>query len=756
MTRAPATGPRRGRRAPSTPERRSVVHRAIRVTAAASAGFYPFVYGVDRPNVALYALFAAVALGMLSPIPGSGRQRATVMLRALPVGLALVTLGTVLAVTTWAAVLGMLVVGFVLTFAAVAGPRPAGAAPGLQLFYILACFPPYAPQALGARLAGLTLGVLLLAACEVFLLPEPPSVSYRERLADAVATAGQAADAAAGGRAAEGQAAPAERLRESGRQLRLSYLPPAERPAGAGRVDRALAEAGAAARALLVQLARLTEAAPARAPGGDAGATTGTDPGTGTDPDATTDTGTGTDPASAELLNLVATTCSVTESALRTGRPRSQSDPLAMEGAIRDFQAARNARGTGEANDTPHVPVLRRQSAVLAVAESSRILETSVQVALDGGRTRPIEPRELFWYADASTALLWWRRLAGNMTLHSVQFQNAVRTALGLGAARLVAGSLDLSHGFWVLLAVLTLGRTTAWETWKAVRPALVGTLAGAVAAGTVLLVVGQHTEVYAAVLGPGMLAAFALGPLLGIAWGQALFTLVVSTAFAQIAPVTWHLAGERILDVATGSAIGLLCGLLAWRAGATSEVRRTMADLLRSTGPLITGTVQVLTATPPGSASPPPTYPVLHRLRLAEAAYLQNRSEPGGTSAAPMDWHAVLITANHVMLGAHWLPLIDLPTTGVGEDITGPVRTAADRLALETRRIAALCVDEQPPAGPPAAGADRPAGPAPGSLPLPLPLPTLIDLEHWLSSLRAELAHIESSVPDGSETAGR
>lgn len=123
-----------------------VLRRAVRVTVAAGAGFYPLLYIAGQPITALYALFAPIALGMLSAIPGSGRQRASVMLRALPLALVLASLGTMSAVDTWAAVGGMLTVGFVLAFAAVAGPRPAGAGPGLQLFYILACFPPYAPR----------------------------------------------------------------------------------------------------------------------------------------------------------------------------------------------------------------------------------------------------------------------------------------------------------------------------------------------------------------------------------------------------------------------------------------------------------------------------------------------------------------------------------------------------------------------------------------------------------------------------------
>ncbi len=699
------------------PERSEIVHRAIRVTVAASVGFYPFVYAVDQSASALYALFAPVALGILSPIPGSGRQRATVMLRALPVGLVLVTLGTVLAVDTWAAVAGMVVVGFLLAFAAVAGPLPAGAAPGLQLFYILACFPPYAPDELGARLIGLTLGVLLLAACEVYLLPAPTTVTYRELLADAVTLAGRTAAAGAGS---------VDELRTTGQQLRMSQVPPAERPAGPGRVDRAMAQAGAAARRLLEQLARLPDTPPAVPAAGESPA-----------PAA--------DAASDALLGRVAAVCAASAAALRTGRPPGDEGPLSLNRAITDFQSLRIAQATGPPGSVPPVAALRRQAAVLAIAASGRILETAVRLALDGRRTAPIPPLEFFWYTHMSTARLWWRRLTGNTTLRSVRFQNAVRTALGLSAARLVAGSLDLTHGFWVLLAVLTLGRTTAVETWSAVRSALLGTLFGATAAGGLLIVVGRHTDAYAVVLAPAMLAAFALGPLLGVAWAQALFTLVVSAAFAQIAHTSWQLAEARMFDVLTGSVIGLLCGLLAWPAGARREVRRTMAGLLRAAGPLIPGTVRVLLAPPGGSRAEPATLPVVRRVRLAEAAYVQYQSEPGDRPTAPTDWHAVLITANHLIVGANWLPRFDLPATAVTPEAVAWANAAAERLALTADRVAALCAHENPPPEPAYTGAGSPLG-TPGGPPLPL----LMDLEHWLGSLTAELAHIENSATRG------
>ncbi|OCC10972.1 FUSC family protein [Streptomyces sp. PTY087I2] len=682
------------------PQRAAILRRAVRVTVAASVGFYPLLYGAGLPVAALYALFAAIAMGLLSVVPGSGPQRASVMLRALPPALLLATLGTLLAVDTWAAVGGMLVVGFLLAFVAVAGPRPVGIAPGLQLFYILACFPPYAPGTLLERLAGLTAGALLLAACEI-LLPDPAAPSYRERLAAAL-------DEAARGAAPGG--VPPRRLRDAGSTLRLSDVPPAERPAGAGRTDRALEQAGRSARRLLDQLATLAEAPPAPA-----------------------------DPQTAALLGRVAELCTACARFLRTG---SRPPPAgALEEAMRRFQADRVRLASGPPGERLPVDVLRRQSRVLALAESARMVEITVDIATHGGPTEPAAPRQVFWYAELSTPRLWARRVLGNVTFRSVLFQNAVRTALGLAAARAVAGSLDLAHGFWVLLAVLTLGRTTAGETWRAVRLAVAGNAAGALVAGALVIGLGRHTDVYAALLAPVMLAAFALGPLLGIAYAQALFTLVVATAFAQIAPVTWRLSEARMIDVVTGSVIGLLCGLLAWPAGARREVHRAMAGLLRSCAPLVPATAQALLAPPGGSRTAPEIRPGVHRLRLAEAAYAQFRAEtPADGESDRADWHAVLIAAGHMLLGAQWLPRFGLrPASGATDASAAWARGTASGLVAETDRIARLLTAERPEPAPRTAPESAPDRDPPS--------PLSVDLEVWMTSLAQQLDRIESSL---------
>ncbi|MFF4014857.1 FUSC family protein [Streptomyces sp. NPDC001843] len=694
------------------PDRPAIVRRSVQVTCAASTGFLVLLHGFGQPVAALYALFAPIALGLLSAIPGTGRTQAFVALGTLPLGALLAALGTALAVSTAAAVTGMLVTGFLLSFAAVAGPRPAGAAPALQLFYILACFPPYAPGTLGARLTGLAVGVVLIALCQACLLPGPPDESYRERLADALETAAAAVTDPAH--------TPAAHLRDASEALRPSRVAPGERPAGPGRRDRALSHAGAAARRILDQLASWTaRSGPPAAP----------------------------DRASAALLDRVARMCAATGTALRAGGQPPAARPL--EEAIRRFQAQRVRGAADPGDDGPAAGRQRRQAAVLALAESTWIAVVAVGVAAGGHRpsrrTPAPPPHEFFWYAGLPAPRLWARRIAGNLTPRSVLFQNAVRVACGLAVARLVAGTLDLTHGFWVLLAVLTLGRTTAGATWRAVRQAMAGTLAGAVVAGALLIALGGHQDVYAALLVPGMLTAFTLGPLLGIAYAQGLFTLVVSLVFAQIAPTTWQLSEARIVDVVTGSAIGLLCGLLAWPAGARREVHRTMASLLRSCGALIPGTVDALLPAPGRRPAPPETLPTLNRLRLAETAFAQFCSEPpANREGVRADWHAVLVVAYSAVLGAQRLPRFETTPAHVPREASAWTRGTAAELAADAGRIAALFGRARS-----SAPARAPHGPPPWHGPV---LPAVVDLEMWLMGLGRQLARIERSLsaPNG------
>ncbi|MFY4722547.1 FUSC family protein [Streptomyces sp. LaBMicrA B280] len=714
--------------------------RAVQVTLVAAGGFYLFRYGLDRPAAATYALFAAVALGGLSRIPGTGRQRAVVVLRLIPVGWLLVIVGTYLSVRTWSAVVGMLVVGFALAFSAVGGPRPAGAAPGLQLLYILPSFPPYDPGQLGDRLLGTTTGMALLVLAEALLFPEPTPPPYRARAAHAAAVAARCTALLAAPPYVLSRAE-IRTAREAGHRLRSLTVPEADRPAGPGVRDRALAHTGLATRALLSRLPRLSAMSgggvrPLTTPDGDARPPAAPC----CPPDALV----------TDVLDAVARLATATAGCLRTGAsPLAAYQELA---AVRAVLAARSAAHPGQ-GETPAPDVLRRHAAALEVADAALAMGAAADLAVHGRRASVTGPPERFWYAAARAPALWWHRVRGHAGRRSVFFQNAVRIALALTAARLVAGVDTLPHGFWATLATLTLTRTTMDETWSTIRSALAGTLAGALVTGGTLALVSTHTNVYAVLLPLWMLFAFTVGPVKGVGWAQGLFTVLVALVFAQLAPPTWRLAEVRLLDVLVGSAIGAVFGLLAWPRGAHDELRYAAAELLRRAAEIVVATSASVALEGPlrreGQTVVPAGMPghrsLQHAVILAESAYGQFQCEPtpfGGRGRGPVlpgvDWQAALMAGHHTLWGSE--RLLEPPCTGLGPAATA-VSGLGDRVAGRMLLISAA-LDP---------GGDTPTGQVPhlarslaGADAEPPGAPRLYYATvSWLDSLMADLSRI-------------
>jgi len=695
------------------------VRRAARVAIVACVGFYACRYGLGNPVLATYALFGTVALGALSQLPGTAAQRARTLLAVLPAGAVLVTAGTLLSITNWTAAAGMFVLGFLVTYAGVGGPRLVGLVNGMQLLYILPCFPPYDPHSLGYRLAGLALAVLLLVVAELTLWPERPPVPYQHRLAHAVRALadclGGLADAVDGdSRARERLAAQLTDAAEAAEAIRPSRLPPIQRPASAGRRDRALSQAGGAARLALGRTVDLFfEDGPQPLGAGDV----------------------------ATQLRQAAASARAAAAALDGTGSAPDLDPIAD--ALAGFRAARLRM----VPDAVHPDRLRLGALALVVADGVKVVVTAVRVATGA----PIHPDPTppgaqpgpFWYAYRPTATLWWHRFRENLTPRSVYFQGALRLALALAAARLLAGLLDLSHGFWVLLATLTLLRTSAADTRSALRPALVGTVAGAVLAGGLLVVVADP-QVYVIALPLAMLIGFAAGPLLGPGWAQALFTVVIAMVFAQVAAPDWRLAEARVLDVAVGAGVGLLIGLFAWPRGGAGELHRATANFLAASAAVVRETVAVLTeATPPG-----PALPVAREQgRLAEASYALYQSERHDPRTVAVDWQATLVAGHHVVRGAEAL-LRSCPTgrmltcrrplTAAAATVAGGYEELAARLRHGGRT--AIAVPRlRPEAWPDDLGTD---------------LYHLADIRVWLAGLADDLAPPDPTVHCG-RTAG-
>lgn len=712
----------------------AVTRRAVRIAVAASVGFLVCRYALGEPTVAVYAVFGVIGFGVFSEVSGTPRQRTRTILACWLVGSVLVAVGSLLAVTTWAATVGVLVFGVAVALLALGGPRAAGVVNGLHLLYILPSFPPFTPGEIPLRIGGLAVGIALLVLADRFLLPPASPRSFARRAADAARAIGAHLEALPVGGAALARAR-IDSARAADR-LRLGEVPVDERPTGPGAADRGLTHVAAALRALHGRVAALEDLAPA--------AVTGR---AGPDPEAPT-----------AMLAAVAESLHEVGDALAGRHPLPGLDDL--DAARAGFTARRvhavTILGPGEE------AVRRAETAVAVsqVAEEQRIVVLAARVvrAPRSGVPASVVPGEdpeqgPFWYAGAPPLLLWWRRLRCHLTLRSVYLQNALRLGLGLAVARLVAGELDVAHGFWVLLATLTLMRTSAASTRAAMLPAVLGTsIGGALAIGLVLLL-GPHPIATAAVLPGVVVIAVASGRFAGVVASQACFTLVVAVLFAQLAPPTWMLGPERVLDVVLGAAIGLAVGAAVWPAGGHGEVRRAAGRCLDSAADLVDVTTDWLAGSCPRQVVSQRLATMGTEIARYEATYTQFRSERRPVRAHDLDWLAVLGVVHRVCRGARSAlaeppgPDDRVPWPALAARLRDDVEVVADRYhrwAVVLRRE-----EDDPDAVPaPPAGLVRAGLRAVADLPdrceHPVRALRLVDAWGWLGWLADDLEALE------------
>ncbi|MEU8254711.1 FUSC family protein [Micromonospora inaquosa] len=703
----------------------AILRRAARLTLVASVVFFGCRYGAGSSTLATYGLFGTIAAGSFAQLPGPARRRARILVQSLPVVWALIAVGSLLAWSTWAAAGGMLVVGFVVAFAGVGNPRLVGLASAFQLFYILASFPPYQPGTLPERLGGVTLAVALLAAAEVFLWPDPVPVSYRQRLAEAAdgiaafldATAGRLTDPHA---AAVDRDTRRERAHDAVTAIELNRSPSASAPTAAGAQDRALRICAAALREVLAEADRLAVDAPAEPI-----------------PDL----------AAARLLSSCADTTRAAGRSLSPGAPAVAAADL--DGAVGRAEAAYPV-GAGNARDAPDVPRLCRDATALALADQVRVFAVGCRVATGARLVGDDASSGLFEYARHSPWTLYWWQFRSHLAPRSAHLHSSLRLAVALAIARVAAGVLQLTHGFWVLLATLTVLRTSAADTRTALRPAVLGTIVGAVVSGGVMLLVDELI-VYAIVLPVTMLLAFGVGRLLGPVWQQALFTVLLTVVFAQLGPEGWRLAEARLVDVLLGTVIGVLAGVAMWPRGAGHDLRYNAARYLAANADAVDQTVQaVLGAVPPPEGA---LDRVRRRMVLIDSSYCQYHSERHDPHRQQLNWDAVLSAGHHVLPGAESLLRRNPPGCLAGwpeaaallRDSAGRLRSAYDTLAEEATHggtaarppVSTRCVDQLDRIRPLLGEADLES------------VRHLVEVDRWLAGLADSLTRISPPAAD-------
>jgi uncharacterized membrane protein YccC len=569
-----------------------------------------------------------------------------------------------------------------VSYLAIGGPRLAGISTGLLLMFILPSFPPYTPEALDSRLIAVALGTALMAAADRWLWPSPDPEPYERRLA-------LTADSLAsyllrirplmdGSSVAESALAEA---REEALRTALAWapwaLPPEQRPSSPFRHDRALLACAGLLR-MLVRRARAVESA-LRSPDAPTGPRRG-----------------------AFVLDAVQEAVVACGAALSGAHPPPDVEPLRAANHRHADQRLSWLRDVVQ-TETLIDARLRLGSDLSELSESADLVVQSVRAVRDAPPVFPSPDSELgslsspLWFVGESTLALSVQRVRGHFTPRSVVFQNALRLALGLAAARYLAGSFDLTHGSWVLLATLTLMRTTASATRSAMWPAFLGTLAGALITGGLLLVFGQEPDVFTVLMPIAFFASFSLGPLagpfVGPAAGQFFMTLAVAALFVQVAPETWQLAEARLIDVVLGGVVGSLVGLLVWPRGGSGEIARAIANTLHSASEHILTTTRFLTGSERSQLES--TFRrTLQDFLLAGESLTQSLTEAGGERNGER-WEAFVRAGQRILHGSYVLcrnypdprPLPWQDMTAFLQNLGGATAQAAEAVSEEVQR---------------------------------------------------------------------
>jgi hypothetical protein len=539
---------------------------------------------IGNPVVATFAAFGAFAMLLLVDFGGPMRSRLQAQAALSVFCGALVCLGTLASNSDAIGAVSMVVVGFTVLFAGVVSSVLASATTSLLLAFILPVSLAAPVSSIPDRLAGwgLAAGGALIAIGLVW--PAPASEPLRAGAIEAcrALAARLRADVS---RALGAERDPVEHDAVVARSdyalnaLHTEFFATPNRPTGLSTTARAIVRLVDELRWLR---AIVVESAPRAG---------------------------GPPPDPAACAVRLASASVLERCAELLGMPRcSRADLAAAVAELREtlLELERNATrrlppraetGAGSA------PADRVRSFVASLEPSFRAQALSfvvTQIAANVDLAAAAERRS--WAARllgrqpagfAGTFTATRQRAGAHVERHSVWLHNSVRGAVALGLAVLVAKLTGVQHAFWVVFGTLSVLRSNALSIGQNALRGLAGTLVGFIVGAAIVVVIGTNTTVLWLLLPPAILLAGLAPAAVSYAAGQGAFTLTLLILFNILAPAGWRIGLVRIEDVALGSGVSLLVGLLFWPRGAAAALGTALSEAYDDAARYLAGAVR-------------------------------------------------------------------------------------------------------------------------------------------------------------------
>ncbi|WP_197383325.1 FUSC family protein [Mycolicibacterium mengxianglii] len=514
---------------------RRAARAALVIPVSAGLGF-----AVGNGQTPMFAIFGSIALLIVVDFPGNRAGRAVSYAGLGMIGAALITIGTLVAPSPWLAVAAMFVLGIAITFSGVLSTSIAAGQRATLLTFVLPACTPVGPVT--ERLLGWAIALAVCVPAALFLFPPRHHDDLRRHAARVCAALALNL---------EGH----EDRREVNRAMNAlwaNYVGSDFRPVGLTAGSRALVR-------VIDDLEWLCDRV---------------------QEETADNLGVMTDPAvrvlhaSARLLRIArvadraSARAELDEALLQmreVAQGRYREDIAEMLGGAADHEAVEVGRR-----------LLTRRTFGATVGATGRVIAASA--AADA---RPVLMRVLgrqLPEMGASVRVLSEAQAVANIpsgyvATRAVVVRNCLRTGLGLAVAVATTHVFPVEHGFWVVLAAMSVLRSSALTTGTKVLRAVGGTVLGFVLGAVIIALIGVSPAVLWPILPLAAFVAAFVPEVASFAAGQAAFTMLVLIVFNLIAPSGWQVGLIRIEDIVVGGAVGIVVSLLLWPRGSGKAV---------------------------------------------------------------------------------------------------------------------------------------------------------------------------------------
>lgn len=540
----------------------SAALRAVRATIVIPGLFALSGQVLHNEQMALFATFGGFATLVFASFGGNRRDKLAAYVAMGLAGTALITIGTVVNATTALAAIVTVPVAFVVLFAGVVGPNAALGATAVMLTYVLPAASPGTIGMVPSRLEGWWLAVATATVAVMLLSPRPAARPLGAAAARAGAAISSLLDAVLAGGDRSEAALGAERAITN---LQAAFTAVPYRPTGVADPDRSLGQLVESLEwtaDLAADLSGDSQLFPVKS---------------NTDPHRT-------------LVEASSRGLRDTAALLEGSRvaPSFAAIDAASEASWEGLSKGTSADGGRTVDAAYHAQMVAAatRSVVVDAIGASRVDRTYDVVAKG---TLSDEAKRLLHSAFAPVSAAW-RMVRGHASVRSVWTRNSARGAVALAGAIAVADLVPgVQHGFWVVLAALSVLRTSESSIGATALRGILGTAVGFFIGAGIVVAIGYGSNALWAALPLAVLIAAYTPGTVTFSVGQAAFTVSLSVLYNILVPIGWKVGVLRLEDVAIGAGVSVVVGLLFWPRGAVTVVADDLADAFHAGGIYLT-----------------------------------------------------------------------------------------------------------------------------------------------------------------------